>query len=128
MFKIGQQYSKKDIYQLLNVPTEQQKGNWDTGYREYENNIYLFSNVGVPGRTGDDYNNSWMGDDFSWEAKSNSKLSQPLIQKMIKPGLIDNIYLFTRTDNKDGFTYQGTVKAKEVEDKVPVKILWQVYK
>lgn len=128
MFKIGHQYSKKDIYKLLNVPFQQQKGNWDTGYREYEGNIFLFSNVGVPGRTGDDYNNYWDGEDFIWEAKSNSKLAQPMIQKMIKPGLINNIYLFTRTDNKDDFTYQGTVIVKEFKDTSPVKIIWKVNK
>lgn len=128
MFKIGQQYSKKDIYKILNVPSAQQKGSWDTGYREYEGNIFLFSNIGVPGRTGDDYNNYWEGEDFIWEAKSNSKLAQPMIQKMVNPGLVNNIFLFTRTDNKDDYTYQGTVIVKEFKDTTPVKIIWKVNK
>ena len=42
MFEINKPYTKKDIYSLLSVPLEKQKGAWDTGYREHEGNVFIF--------------------------------------------------------------------------------------
>lgn len=125
MFKIDYTYTKKDIYRILTVPKEQQKGSWDTGYRSYRNNIFIFSNVGVPGRTGSDYNNYWDGELFVWEAKTNSNSNQPLIKKMISKQDIENIYLFTRIDNSQPFTFEGTVVCKDVLHDEPVRICWK---
>jgi 5-methylcytosine-specific restriction protein A len=125
MFKIDYTYTKKDIYRILTVPKEQQKGSWDTGYRSYRNNIFIFSNVGVPGRTGSDYNNYWDGELFVWEAKTNSNSNQPLIKKMISKQKIENIYLFTRIDNSQPFTFEGTVVCKDVLHDEPVRICWK---
>ncbi|MBS1579116.1 MAG: DUF3427 domain-containing protein [Bacteroidetes bacterium] len=122
MFETEKTYTKNDIYKILSVPIENQKGAWDTGYREYEGNIYIFANVGIPGRTGSDYNNFWDGDLFHWEAKTTSNINQPLIQKMIAGN--HNIHLFTRTDNSLPFTYEGSVVAKEFSEIIPVKIVW----
>lgn len=55
--------------------------------------------LGIPGRTGSDYNNYWDGDLFHWEAKTNSNINQQLIQKMIADNPSYNVHLFTRTDN-----------------------------
>lgn len=52
MFSVSQEYSKKDIYKLLDVPEKSQKGTWDTGYRSYNGGIYIFTNIGIAGRTG----------------------------------------------------------------------------
>lgn len=124
MFEPYKTYTKKDIYEILSVPVEKQKGVWDTGYREYEDNIYIFANVGIPGRTGSDYDNYWDGDLFHWEAKTNSNINQLLIQKMIADNPSYNIHLFTRTDNSLPFTYEGSVIAKEFSETIPVKIVW----
>jgi 5-methylcytosine-specific restriction protein A len=94
MFTTGKSYSKNDIYEILKVPIERRKGAWDTGYREYEGEIFIFSNVGIPGRTGHDYNNYWDGDLFVWEAKTKSNINQPLIKKMLNPLSDQRIYLF----------------------------------
>ena len=124
MFIVGNTYSKKDIYTLLNVPKENRGGAWNTGYRNYKEDIFIFSNVGIPGRTGHDYNNYWDGDLFVWEGKNKSKLSDLSIQRMLKPQGNQKIYLFTRTNNKDPFTFEGTIAAKEYQDTIPVKITW----
>jgi len=124
MFEIDKTYTKNDIYELLSVPSKKRKGAWDTGYREYDNNIYIFANVGVPGRTGSDYNNFWDGDLFHWEAKTNSNINQPLIRKMTANSPDYNIYLFTRTNNFLPFTYEGNMIAKEYSETIPVKIIW----
>lgn len=124
MFEVDKLYTKNDIYKILSVPVERQKGAWDTGYREYEGNIYVFANVGIPGRTGSDYNNFWDGDSFHWEAKKNSNINQPLIRKMIANNLDYDIHLFTRVDNSLPFIYEGSVIANKYSETIPVKILW----
>lgn len=120
MFTTGKSYSKNDIYEILKVPIERRKGAWDTGYREYEGEIFIFSNVGIPGRTGHDYNNYWDGDLFVWEAKTKSNINQPLIKKMLNPLSDQRIYLFTRTDDRLPFTFEGNVVVKEYFDSVPI--------
>lgn len=128
MFTIGKGYSKNDIYEMLNVPAERRRGAWDTGYREYEGNIFLFTNIGIPGRTGHDYNNFWDGDLFFWEGKVNSNINQPIIRKMLHPELTSKIYLFTRTLDTEPFTFEGNVVAKKYKDTVPVQITWELEK
>lgn len=125
MFSVGKSYSKNDIYELLQVPEESRKGSWDTGYRSYKGDIFIFSNVGIPGRTGHNYNNYWDGDLFVWEGKTTSHLRQPLIQKMLNPEIGQKNFLFTRTNDKFPFTYEGAVVVKNFEDTTPVKITWQ---
>lgn len=125
MFAVGKTYTKKDIYKELQVPPQRQKGAWDTGYREYDGNIFIFSNIGVPGRTGHDYDNYWDGELFVWQGKTTSHINQPLIKKMIDPALGQKIFLFTRTDDKDPFTYEGSVTVREYKNTTPVSIIWQ---
>lgn len=124
MFIIGQQYSKKNIYEILAVPKEKQKGAWDTGYREYKGDIYIFINVGTCGRTGHTYNNYWDGEMLHWEAKRNSNLKQKLIKKITEPSTGRCIYIFIRTNNRDLFQFRGNGKVHRVFDTVPVKIIW----
>jgi len=126
LLQVNKSYTKKDLYKILSVPIENQKGAWDTGYREYDGNIYIFANVGIPGRTGSDYNNYWDGELFYWEAKTNSNPYQPLIKKMTSNMFQGDIHLFTRTDNSLPFTYEGKVVCKRIYDKSPVTVIWQL--
>ena len=125
MFEIGLQYTKWDIYRILNVPTEKQRGAWDKGYRKYEGNFFIFTNVGIPGRTGHDYNNFWDGELFVWEGATKSHKDQPQILSMANPKEGQKIFLFTRTQDKSPFTFEGTVMVNEIFDTIPVKIIWQ---
>ena len=126
MFIIGKTYTKNDIYETLNVPVHRRKGAWDTGYREYEGNIFIFSNVGVPGRTGHDYNNYWDGELFVWQAKTTSAINQPSIRKMLCPEENQHNFLFTRTNDKEPFNFEGSVIPKEFKDTTPVSVIWQL--
>jgi 5-methylcytosine-specific restriction enzyme A len=127
MFIVGSQYSKNDIYDVLSVPNSRRKGAWDTGYREYEGNIYIFANIGTPGRTGSDYKNFWEGDLLHWEAKTNSNLNQPLISRIINPSSNTSIFIFTRENNRESFCYEGKGFAKSYVDTRPIKIIWEFY-
>ncbi|WP_224995041.1 DUF3427 domain-containing protein [Cesiribacter sp. SM1] len=124
MFKIGATYTKKEIYHILNVPKELQRGAWDTGYRKYENDVFIFSNIGVAGRTGHDYDNYWNGDELVWYGKSQSRLNHQSIQELLYPS--GNVYLFTRKGDRDPFVFEGCGVAKDFEDTRPVKITWSL--
>ena len=60
MFKIGSNYTRKDVGFVLH-PNEGRPsgGNWDTGYVRVEDKLIIFMNMGVPGKTGHNYNNSY---------------------------------------------------------------------
>ncbi|MEP4094588.1 DUF3427 domain-containing protein [Reichenbachiella sp.] len=125
MFTIDAKYSKNDIYKILNVPKEKRKGAWDTGYREFEGDIYIFANIGIAGRTGHDYTNFWDGDLFYWQAKERSKVNQPLIQNILNPNREGVIHVFTRTENTEPFTYEGIGSVNRYKDTQPVRIVWK---
>lgn len=123
-FKVNNEYTKKDIYQLLDVPTEIQGGNWDTGYNRYRGDYFIFANIATSGRTGHDYSNSMDGNFIRWTAKSTTTLQQPQIQELIKPQ--GSVYFFYRDDNRKSWTYAGKVVPEEVRDTAPVHIVWRL--
>lgn len=124
LFEVGKKYSRKDIYRIINVPTELQGGNWDTGYNRYNNDWFIFANINTSGRTGHNYNNRFIGNDLEWYAKNGSKLHHKSIQLMLNP--VGNIYIFAREDNNNPyFTYIGNGRVKQVFDESPVRIIWK---
>ncbi|AXI11086.1 DUF3427 domain-containing protein [Oceanobacillus zhaokaii] len=123
-YKVGSEYSRKDIYKILNVPENKQDGIWNTGYTTYNNDIYIFASINSSGRTGHDYDNKFIGDELQWFSKGNHSLSTPSIQAMLNPK--GNIFIFTREDSSNtNFVYQGNGRVKEYEDTKPVKIIWE---
>ncbi len=123
----GNRYTKSDLYTIFNVPGKRQKGSWNTGYLKYEEAVYIFANIGVAGRTGHDYDNHWKSGDLVWFGKTGSHVNQSVISYMLKP--FTTVYLFTRENDRDPFTYQGLATPKHVfSDEVPVKIIWQINK
>lgn len=122
MYSVSQEYSKKDIYRLLNVPPESQKGSWDTGYRSYNGDIYIFTNIGVAGRTGINHGNYWENDKLVWFGKSTSHMQQNLIKKMVSNK--ENVHIFFRNDSTKKFIYKGLGKAVSFSGNKPVKITW----
>ena len=126
-FSVGSQYTRADVYELLGVPNDQRRGNWETGYNLYDGNLFIFCNVGASGRSGHDYNNRWLDDGrFQWFAKERTHVLQKQIQWMLHP--TGNIFLFTRTDNRQPFTFEGFCEPSEHEESSPVKIVWRVHK
>jgi predicted HNH restriction endonuclease len=85
---------------------------------------FIFSNVNTSGRTGHDYANRFIGDDFEWYGKTNSTLYNNSIKSLLEPN--GNIYIFTREDNNNpNFIYQGNARAKQYFDTKPVRIIWE---
>ncbi len=123
-FITQQLYTKADIYRLLQVPPEKQKGSWNTGYTKYEQHIYLFVNIGVPGRSGHDYDNHWENEDLVWYGKTNSHAGQPFIREMLDHTC--PVHLFTRENDRDAFKYIGIIQAKTYMDVSPIQITWSI--
>ena len=60
MFKKGSKYTRKDVGWIVLPDTGRPKGgDWDTGYVRVDNNLFIFMNIGVPGRTGHDFENEY---------------------------------------------------------------------
>ena len=59
-FKRGSKYSRESIGKICfpgdGIPAG---GIWYTGYAPVENNLIIFMNIGVPGRTGHDFDNKF---------------------------------------------------------------------
>lgn len=121
-FSVGGEYTKKDIYRICAIPTDKQRGNWDTGYASYQGDWFIFCNVGVPGRTGHDYQNRFVGDDLIWFGKTASSQTHPSIKALISSNT--NIYVFWREINQSPFTFAGLAKAIDWSGDKPVKIIW----
>lgn len=122
-FTIGKSYTRKDIFRIIGLLEDPEGGNWYTGYKNHEGDFFIFCNMGMPGRTGHDYKNEFIGDDLVWFAKNNTKLDQPEIQKLIKPEY--KKYIFIRSSNTEPFTYVGLGQAKIYKQTSPVKIIWE---
>jgi 5-methylcytosine-specific restriction protein A len=123
-FLIDKEYSKKDIYKIIGIPIDTHGGNWDTGYNQYKDDFFLFVNIGVPGRTGNDYNNYFEGNLLYYEAKNNTNINHPQIQRMLNPK--GYIYIFYRYDNVRPFTFAGTAIPFSHKDTTPVQIIWEI--
>lgn len=93
-----------------------------TGYSFHNGEFFIFCNVGVPGNTGDDYDNRWIGEDFHWFGKWKSHLNQKRFGQMLNAGSI--VHVFYRRDSKAPFTYAGLGKVKKIEGERPVKVIW----
>ena len=105
-FTVGETYTKNDIYRICKVPLDKQKGNWNTGYTNYEGDWFIFCNVGVAGRTGHDYQNRFIGDELLWYGKNKSHVGQESVKSLLDSTL--NVYVFFREESRDPFTFSGS--------------------
>lgn len=121
-FEIGSKYTKNDIYNICEVPAAKQKGNWNTGYTNYDGDWFIFCNIGVPGRTGHDYQNRFVGNDLVWYGKTKSSVEQESIRSMFEPQ--GNIYIFFREEDRAPFSFAGKATVKSHKETVPVEITW----
>jgi 5-methylcytosine-specific restriction protein A len=123
-FFVDHEYTRRDIYKIIGISENTRGENWHTGYKFYNNDFFIFSNVGMPGRTGHDHNNEFFGNLFFWSAKSKTRLSQPEIQRLLNPS--GYVYIFYRRNNLKPFIFAGTGIPFSHEDTSPVKITWKI--
>lgn len=121
-FVVSEKYTKADIYRICKIPLEKQKGNWNTGYTNYQGDWFIFCNVGVPGRTGHNYGNRFVGDDLVWFGKTASHVGQESVHSLLHP--VGHVFIFYREGDRDPFTFAGMAKAKSHKATTPVEITW----
>lgn len=126
IFHPEHKYTRQEIYDLLQVPVNKRRGAWETGYRAYEGAVYIFANVGTPGREGDDHGNRWEGEYLRWFGKSASRLGQPIVKMLLDNNIPKHI--FTRNDNTGPFIYAGvgTITEASGGENDPVCIVWDL--
>jgi 5-methylcytosine-specific restriction enzyme A len=123
MYTVGANYTRNDIYELLHIPEAERGGDWATGYHRHNSDYYIFCNVGLPGRTGHNYDNHWEGERLVWRGKTGSHFGQPTIKNLISGAY--SILVFYRSEDRAPFTFAGVgqpVPHTEVE--LPVRIDW----
>lgn len=108
-FKRGNKYTRKDIgyvcYPGVGRPAG---GMWDTGYVHVENNLIIFMNIGLAGRTGHDFENYFDEEKNTiiWFGKPNSHSKQNTFKKLLEG--VTTPYFFARWDKNPQFTFLGT--------------------
>ena len=125
-FKRGSEYSRDDIHFLYFGKPYPKVGsaNWTTGYVQPKgsNDLIIFMNIGVPGRTGHDFENKYDPETNTivWYGKTKSHSRQPTFQKLFSREL--KPHFFARWDSENiKFLYLGTVSIINYQDRVQTK-------
>ena len=116
MFKRGVEYTRDEIARVVRPENPPRGGDWTTGYARIENNLFIFMNIGVAGRTGHDFENHYdeKSQTLVWFSKPNKHSSNPLFQKILSGELTP--YFFARWNQKPPFTFLGTGNIVNFED------------
>lgn len=122
-FQLNQQYKRSEIRAALGLDPKSKGGSIDTGYVQRNGADFVFCSVGATSRTGHNYDNYFEGKDLIWRGKTNSRIHQPTIKRMIGPSA--EVHVFWRVGDRDPFTYAGMGKAFAVWDESPVRIRWR---
>ena len=120
MFKQGSKYTRKDVGEIYFPGIGRPKGGtWDTGYVRVEQDLIVFMNIGIAGKTGHDFDNQFdpENDTITWFGKPNSHRGQPTFVKLLAGELTP--HFFARWDNKPEFTYLGVGRIITMEDGHP---------
>lgn len=121
-FKKGSKYTRKSIGEICYPGVGRPAGgNWDTGYVTVEDNLIIFMNIGVPGRTGHDFDNKFDGqtNTITWYGKPNTHSGQPIFQNLLDGNLTP--HFFARWDQKPVFTYLGVGLITSFKDDAQTK-------
>lgn len=121
-FVVGQRYTKDDVYRICRVPPERQKGNWNTGYTQWNGEWFIFCNIGTAGRTGHDYANQFEDGQLNWYGKTASHIGQKSIKSLLSRQ--GKVHVFYRTDDRSPFWYAGEATPASFQRTTPVQITW----
>lgn len=125
MYRVGELYSRSDIYEILRIQEPKQGGDWLNGYHRHGSDYYIFCNVGTAARTGHDYENQWEGERLVWYGKTNSTFDQASIKNLISGDY--RVLLFVRDNDRAKFTFVGLGKpVPHRGSSSPVRIDWKI--
>lgn len=121
-FTVLQAYTRDQVADVIGMPVERRGGAWDTGYDEWQGEVFIFANVGVAGRTGHDYRNRWADKKLVWYGKTRAKRGQPQIDRIVSNTV--PVHIFWRGSDRAPFTYAGQGIALEATNDAPIEVLW----
>lgn len=123
LYTVGSTYSRNAIYEILGIPDTERGGDWLNGYHRHGKDYYIFCNVGVPGRTGHDYDNRWDGEKLIWHGKLRSHFGQSTVQNLISGNY--RVLIFYRSQERAPFTFAGVGHPIPHHNTIaPVRIDW----
>ncbi len=122
-FKRGFEYTRKSIGEICYPGVGRPSGgNWDTGYVRVDDNLIIFMNIGVPGRTGHDFENHFDEENnvIVWFGKPRTHSKQPIFKKVLSGEI--TLHFFARWDSKNPkFIYLGVGLVINYVDNVETK-------
>lgn len=110
MFKRGSLYTREQIWKTSQPGKPYPRGgNWFTGYDRINNELFVFMNIGVPGKTGHNYFNHYdeSTGTLVWFSKEGTRSLNPLIQDLLSGILTPHFFCRWDAENTS-FTYLGT--------------------
>lgn len=122
-FQRNAEYTREDVLKTIGLG-HQKGGAFFTGSAQHNGSWFIFCNLGVPGRTGHNYQNSMNGNVLHWFGRNGSKIHHPSIQSLLTPGA--EVHIFHRANSRLPFTYGGLGKAVGHQPLSPVAIQWQL--
>ena len=121
-FKKHSKHTRSEIFKIVTGSDKRPPFDFDrTGYGRIDKNLFIFMNIGIPGRTGEDYKNHYdkRTEAISWCGKGKTHARQPLMQEIINGEL--NLYFFGRWEtNNNEFTFLGIGHVISYKENVPV--------
>lgn len=107
MFKRGSEYSRDEIAMIACPDNPPRGGNWTTGYAKVGEKVFVFMNIGVPGRTGHDFENYYdeKTQSLVWFSKPDRNSTHQSIRQMIAGDV--ELYFFARWRQRSRFTFLG---------------------
>ena len=122
-FKRGSVYTRKSIGEICYPGIGRPKGgNWDTGYVRVENNLIIFMNIGVAGKTGHDFDNYFdqKTNTIKWFGKPKAHSKQDTFKNLFNGSLIPHFFGRWNSDNPE-FVYLGVGSIISYEDNIQTK-------
>jgi 5-methylcytosine-specific restriction protein A len=117
---VGESYTRESIWIVSGVSGDPQiGGDWYTGYAERNGNLFVFINIGVPGKTNHNYPNTYESETgrLVWYGKNSAHSAQPTFKRLFNGEI--RLQAFVRWNNKDPkFVYLGHFKVVSFEDGV----------
>jgi hypothetical protein len=122
-FKRGSVYTRESIGEICYPGIGRPKGgNWDTGYVHVENNLIIWMNIGVAGRTGHDFDNSFdeKTNTITWFGKPNTHSGQGTFKNLFDGSLTPHFFARGNANNPE-FIYLGVGSIVNFKDNVQTK-------
>ena len=109
MFNSNEKYPRKIVAEKFEnkIFEDNRLGKWDTTLVVHNDNLVIFMNIGVPGKSGHFFNNNHnlSAKQITWYGRPGTNSGQPLMQKIIQNQV--SPFIFARWDNSDDFTFIG---------------------